>query len=523
MLIHISKSIAFLCFFATATPALAAWEDSVEWVKPSSKNPSVQSLGLYAVEVRCSPRGGSLEGVTSAWTGKTRSLLLLIARTVGTNTPAADKLPNDAIGAVQVYSASNKDWTSYDYRGCKKDFLVPGSKFALIAVKNESDDPAGGPLGQFVSGVLGIVSPLFSLFTGQALPAAIASKITNLQSASDPISKLLGALKSGDNATRPVDNLRIGTYSYVTDFASVRVTIRPVPSIVLDSNSNFRDDLRAQVKAAPDKIDSAKMDQSCRAARLGIADLGFRTTLDIAYGMIALAGKAGLNPDDAIICLTRPYAMAITMLRDRNNKVYEDKDNPVWKDFEAEQRFGQQDIDRNTKLDTSTQPRYRVISSKIDDLVTSLAQYARNVPHPKQAIDHLTALIADDLAVTDKTTNLMLGGDGSYKRFDFISKLTSDNVQPLSEKRYIRFGCYTETKDTTGLYVDGASSIFLVFKANNDDSAVPFDNVLAMKPLFDSNSKYIMGMIVSQNRAWIGQVLTDNNYNCGDFVVKKPI
>jgi hypothetical protein len=516
MNIYIGKSIALLCLFVMATPALAAWQDTPEWSKPPSKNPSVQSLGLYAVEVRCSPRGGSLKGVTSAWTGKTRSLLVLITKTVGTSTPAADKLPNDAIGAVQAYSASNKDWTSYDYRDCKKDFLVPGSKFALIAVKNESDDPTGGPLGQFVSGLLGVVSPLFSLFTGQALPTAIASKITNLQSAGDPISKLLGALKSGDNATRPVDNLRTGTYSYVTDYAAVNVTIRPVASIVLDKNTSFRDDLRAQVKAAPDKIDTAKLDQSCRAARLGIPDLGFRAMLDIAYGMIALAGKAGIDPGQTVQCLTRPYAMAITS---RN-----DQDILVWKDFQPEQRFTQSVVDLNVPAvdPSSTQPKFRVISSKVDDLVTSLAQYARNNPHPKQATDHLTNLLAEEIAVTDKTANLMFGGDKAYKRFDFIVKLTSEDVQPAPEKRYIRFGCYVETKDTTGLYVDGASSIFLVFKAKNDDTVVPFEEVLAIKPLFDANAKYITGMIVSPDRGWIGQVLTDRGYNCNDFLVKKP-
>ncbi|WP_130581701.1 hypothetical protein, partial [Bradyrhizobium sp. Leo170] len=258
-----AKLLSLLSFLTVATPVSAAWEDQVDWTWPSSKNPKVQSLGLYAVEVRCSPRGGSLEGVTNAWTGKTRSLLLLITKSVGTGTPAVDKLPSDAVGAVQAYSASSKDWTSYDYRHCKKDFLVAGSKLALVAVKNENDDPAGGPLGQFVSGLLGIVSPLFSFFTGQALPTEIASKITNLQSAADPFSKLLGALKSGSTQTRPVDVLRTGTYSYVTDYAAVSVTIRSIESIVLDRNPSFRDDLRAQVKAAPDKIDATKLKQSC--------------------------------------------------------------------------------------------------------------------------------------------------------------------------------------------------------------------------------------------------------------------
>jgi hypothetical protein len=312
-----------------------------------------------------------------------------------------------------------------------------------------------------------------------------------------------------------VDDLRTGTYRYITDYAAVNVTIRPITSIILDRNSSFRDDLRAQVKAAPDKIDTSKLDQSCRAVRLGIPDLGFRATLDIAYGMIAVAGKAGLDKGQTVKCLTRPYATAIT-----NRK---DKDTLVWKDFQAEQRISPEDVERNLPtIDPDAQPKFRVISSKVDDLVTSLAQYARNDPHPKQAVDRLTKLLAEEIAVKDKTTNLIVGGDGSYKRFDFISRLTSENAQPPPEKRYIRFGCYEETKDTTGLYVDGASSIFLAFRANNDDFTVPFENVLAMKPLFGSDSKSITSIIVSSDRRWIEQVLTAWNYSCGDFLVKKP-
>ncbi|MFH0302913.1 hypothetical protein AAFX91_38285 [Bradyrhizobium sp. 31Argb] len=509
-----AKLLSLLSFLTVATPVSAAWEDQVDWTWPSSKNPKVQSLGLYAVEVRCSPRGGSLEGVTNAWTGKTRSLLLLITKSVGTGTPAVDKLPSDAVGAVQAYSASSKDWTSYDYRHCKKDFLVAGSKLALVAVKNENDDPAGGPLGQFVSGLLGIVSPLFSFFTGQALPTEIASKITNLQSAADPFSKLLGALKSGSTQTRPVDVLRTGTYSYVTDYAAVSVTIRSIESIVLDRNPSFRDDLRAQVKAAPDKIDATKLKQSCLAARAGISDLGFRSTIDIAYGMIALAGKAGINKGQMLDCLSYPYAMAIAGRRDQNSL--------IWKDFLAEQKFGQDDIDRYLlPVDpSSTQPKFRVIASKVDDLVISLAQYARNNPHPQQAVDHLTTLLAEDIAVVDKTSDLVVGGNGSYKRFDLIKKLTAENTQPPPERRYIRFGCYEEAKDTTGLFIDGASSIFLVFKAKNDDTTVSFENVLAMKP--GPDSKNITGLIVSSDRSWINKVLTNWNYVCGDFSIKRP-
>ncbi|MGY3609042.1 MULTISPECIES: hypothetical protein [unclassified Bradyrhizobium] len=454
--------------------------------------------------------------MTNAWTGKTRSLLVLITKSVGTGTPAVDKLPSDAIGAVQAYSASSKDWTSYDYRDCKKDFLVPGSKPALVAVKNESDDPASGPIGQFVSGLLGIVSPLFSFFTGQALPTAVASKITNLQSAADPFSKLLGALKSGRTQTRPVDVLRTGTYRYVTDYAAINVTIRSIESIVLDRNPSFRDDLRAQVKAAPDKIDATKLEQSCRAARLGISDLGFRSTLDIAYGMIALAGKAGIDNDQTVQCLSRDYATAITSRRDQ--------DGLIWKDFQAEQKFTQHDVDGILPVidRSSIQPKFRVIASKVDDLVTSLAQYARNNPHPKQATDHLTTLLAEDIAVVDKTSDLVAGGNGSYKRFDFINKLTDENTQPPPERRYIRFGCYEEAKDTTGLFIDGASSIFLVFKAKNDDTTVSFENVLAMKPMFGADSKNITGLIVSSDRAWINKVLTNWNYVCGDFSIKRP-
>ncbi|TAI62273.1 hypothetical protein CWO89_30700 [Bradyrhizobium sp. Leo170] len=161
--------------------------------------------------------------------------------------------------------------------------------------------------------------------------------------------------------------------------------------------------------------------------------------------MIALAGKAGINKGQMLDCLSYPYAMAIAGRRDQNSL--------IWKDFLAEQKFGRDDIDRYLlPVDpSSTQPKFRVIASKVDDLVISLAQYARNNPHPQQAVDHLTTLLAEDIAVVDKTSDLVVGGNGSYKRFDLIKKLTAEilsllprddtSVSAVTKKRKTRQDC----------------------------------------------------------------------------------
>ena len=130
---------------------------------------------------------------------------------------------------------------------------------------------------------MSLVSPLVTLFTGNPLPALIADKVSATQSLQTPIQNILTALNRGKNYTRIVDNVKVGTYRFSTDFGGVTVKVRTIPSLVLDAYTGFRSDFRRQINAAPSSIDAADIDKGCRTVRAGLTATSFTSRTDIAY------------------------------------------------------------------------------------------------------------------------------------------------------------------------------------------------------------------------------------------------
>ena len=275
------------------------------------------------------------------FTQRNRSLFVLITP----NPPSSvDKLPADALAAVQVYTigkdSATKQQILSDGRDCTKDFLVNGSKnVGIVVTDNWIDNYSDSSFGQVLSGSLSLVSPLFSLFTGGPVPALIAGKITNAGSVQTSVQNILTALNRGVNYTHPpIRKLRVGTYVILSEYASVKIKIRAVGSIVLDKNPAFKNDLKDQVNAASIKLDLSKIDTSCRGARYDISSLGFGSPIDLAYGLVHLSAHAGFSIKDSVSCLTPEYATVAAAA-----------DNRFWSNFPPDFRIKPADVEASSR------------------------------------------------------------------------------------------------------------------------------------------------------------------------------
>ncbi len=488
-----------LCW-GVLSPANAQVQRPSLITEPSKNEPTVAPNNQYAFEIKCTSIG-ELRDPSDFFVSRNRALFVLIAP----NAPAGtDKIPADALAAVQVYTIGKDKDTKQpivaDDRGCEKSFLVNGSKsVGVVITDNRIDNFSDSQFGAILAGGLGLISPLFSLFMGQSLPAAIAGKVTNIGTVQTTIQNILTALGRGQNYTRELRNLRTGTYKLHTEYADVAITIRAVPSIVLDKNPAFRDDLKAQINTATIKLDGTKIETSCRGARYDISSLGFRSPTDLAFGLVHLSGHAGFNKKDTISCLTPEYAKVAAAAPDQ-----------FWVGFLGEFKIMPADLVPAPK----GQPTWEDIEATIDKLVVALARYARNDPPPKIAVDTLTKLLAAQVAIVDNTTSLAISDESApVDRFAAVRR--------LKDKGYIRFGCYAATNnDTTDQRVDGATSMFLVFKAPSDAVKTSLDSALAVRPQFKDG--VVTTLAISDNRAWIVATLKVRGYDCNGFSVEKP-
>jgi hypothetical protein len=454
----------------------------------------------YAFEIKCSPRG-ALSDPSDLFNNRNRSLFLLVAPKAPAST---DTLPNDVLTAVQVYSIGrNKDTNQQvivDDRNCSKSFLVNGSKdVAIVVTDNWLNNFSDSDFGKVLSGAFALVSPLFALFAGQPVPALLSSRLDNIATVRAKAADILTVLNKGQNITRPVRDLRVGTYRIQSDYAVVSITIRPVASIVLDRNRAFVEDLKAQINSASVKLDSAKLEASCRAGRYGIYQLRFRSPTDLAFGLAHLSAHAGFSIDETIKCLTPEYALVAAKAG-----------NPFWSNFPDDFKFNPERLAPKP----GDQPRFDTVEKDLYDLVVALARYSRNDPPPAISVSTLERLLAPQVAILDNTTSLAVTDDvAPLERFDAVKKFKT--------KGYIRFGCYAAT-DATTQASDKATAIIVVFNAPNAATRASLDSALAVRPQFTDDGKQVKSLAVSDNRAWISAALKKNDYECIGISVERP-
>lgn len=419
------------------------------------------------------------------------------------------KLPDKAISIIPVFSIKGNGVVA-NFDACNRSIYIQATqKIYLIptAAWSTQFTEGGGLAALYQASKL--ISPLWSLFTPAAIPAAIASKITNAQATEDPIKNILTQMNRDQNYGETV-RLRTGRYTIKTKYSIVSLQVTQIPSIVTATSDDLRRDFRAALDSAPQKISSTSFESTCGQVATTLAGAGFSQNEDVPYALTYLAANALTTKNDIIHCLGKSYAARAARLG-----------NILWPWINDAKRITEDDA--NTVYPPNStgprlQPDFSVIEDVLDAFVRSLSRVAKNRDTEGRAlpqyVDELKADMAPTVLISDKTL---------ATQFDSLPPLDAQKLgETFVGKEYFRFGCYAQITDKFGSNNDGAPAMFVMFKAPKDaPSPVAFDAALGVRTLFGNNG-LVSQLIITDKRQAMMAALDTNLWNCNGLTVQKP-
>ena len=165
-----------------------------------------------------------------------------------------------------------------------------------------------------------------------------------------------------------------GVTTIKTRVGTVTLTTKPIESVIESRNSDFLSDLQTQLTAVTTKPKSgADLAQTCNSIAVGLAQSGITSISDVAYSLVFLSLKELNSTSDLLACLVnRQYAMAAANL---DPKLFAGYPNfSTITPAAVDSYYGREE-----------QPAYVLVAPKLDDLLSYLPQYTRNVLRPPNA------------------------------------------------------------------------------------------------------------------------------------------
>ena len=223
------------------------------------------------------------------------------------------KLPDKAISIIPVFSIKDRSVVA-NFGACQKSIYVQATQriYLIPTVAWSSQFTEGAGLASLYEATK-LISPLWSLFNPASIPATIAAKITNVQATEDPIKNILAKMKNDQNYGETI-RLRTGRYVIRTKYSTVTLQVSPIPSIVKAASDELRQDFRAALDAAPQKIPAANFEDICGQIAATLKGAGFSEGEDIPYALTYLASVTLAAKNDLIHCLGRSYAVRAARL-----------------------------------------------------------------------------------------------------------------------------------------------------------------------------------------------------------------
>jgi hypothetical protein len=463
---------------------------------------------LYSVSITCAPRSGDInpvsEGLFASTKYTTTHAVFISTKTASQLADNTATLPSGALGMALVYVTDGDKGTEIDNRSaCDQTFLVKQSDtLFLIPAVNFTKTVKTGPFFTALDSILKIVTPLTSVFLGIPIPADIINKVSAIGQTEDPFGKLLALFNRNRSYARSY-KLSVGTSRIDTQFSSVTVTVKSVPSIV--DVPKYLDELKKQIDAAPEKIQTTDIGPSCLKIVSALARMGFVSEKDQVYALTYTALKSFTDKDSILQCLGKRRAGQAVALGDL-----------LWRGIPAEFKITQQDVDNMPPepVDLPNQPSFTSIRGKMDTLMVLLGRYVKNTPPLKDAVEQLPKIVASNVVVDNKTASVPppLPNDvpSGFPAFLDAMKTTG----------FYHFGCFAPNSDSSGKFANNTNVVFLAFNAPATENKTTIQKTIALFPYFANG--LIATVVASDNLDWIRYVLAhrDQAFDCNGFQVE---
>lgn len=444
-------SAAFLAAFPSTEAAAQGWfggssappSDPPTIVRDNAKR-TLSPNGLYRVEFVCKTFRGGLTEDQFSWfiqNNKAASLLLSVSDQNIGSTPTADN--SKALLSVYNIGGPSTSRTRYINDACNGHpfFVAPRRPLYLIAAEANIDTRVLGPALKGLESVLKIVSSIWPLFAGAAIPAAVGTRISAVSDTAPSIQSFVSAFDSGLTGITPKE-LTEGHTRVTARFGTVDVYVTALRSIVgVPDNGQFKTDLEdAITKIVKPQISGtteiSAIETACRGVAGTLERLNNLSREDIAFSLVLISQTSGLTSPVQVIRCLKDYAFLAVQ-------------NKFTDRLPKSLRFGEADV-RNVIDDgpISIQPDFQTAKPALTSLMGQLKRYvaAETAPPFEGALGKamLTPILFEDEA------ELLSDGvntDGSGRI------VTADVLAALKAKGYRRFGC---------LYPDnGAVAFFL--------------------------------------------------------------
>ena len=228
-----------------------------------------------------------------------------------TSNPGKIVLPTKGIGIFPIFSV--KADSAVDYRtACTGSvYVVGGQKIYLTATSSWSTQNTPGPLLSALYQATKLISPLWSIFA--PFPANIAGQVTNTQATENVVKDTLTTLNQDENYGG-VKLLGTGKYVVSTTYSRVIINVTEVTSLVKSKSTTILADFRKQLDAAPDKIDTQSIRETCDRNERQLLASGFSIEEDVPYGIAYLGAKSFSAKEDMLKCLGPQYALRAAAL-----------------------------------------------------------------------------------------------------------------------------------------------------------------------------------------------------------------
>lgn len=195
---------------------------------------------------------------------------------------------------------------------CNQFALVYGqSALYAVPVAAYSTQYNPGTVATFFDDITKIVTQLAPVFETASTSGAVTKTLGDVNGAVKPMTDLIGTFNSAQtDASAQSATLVVGDTLVSTPYGSVKITVRPVSSVIRDRHVAYRVSLKtaaiAAATGAGNAIDTSSDDKlraSCEVVAAKLAQQGFASSLDQDYGIIHAASPPITTQDQMQTCL----------------------------------------------------------------------------------------------------------------------------------------------------------------------------------------------------------------------------